>query len=246
MTARWHIGPITGAYFWWVLVTSPEILVFLFFMITDPKTIPTPHARRGSLYAVSIGLLAALLIAPAKTEFWAKVAVLGALTIVCAAWPLLEALLRRRCGLAADASRSPPRACSRCTAPRSSRAGIRARPQPIARAARPHRPAPADRDRPSRGVQSTLDRKTARRIAADLVADLQLQAHALARRDAKALARAATFDAAAASCASRSGRQPAARSSCRRTGSTGCASTTSPGTARARRSRSRRSTGRSS
>jgi hypothetical protein len=36
MTATWHVGPVTGAYFWWVLVTSPEILVFLFFMITDP------------------------------------------------------------------------------------------------------------------------------------------------------------------------------------------------------------------
>ena len=46
MTARWHLGPITGAYFWWVLVTSPEILVFLFFMITDPKT--TPRRRRGA------------------------------------------------------------------------------------------------------------------------------------------------------------------------------------------------------
>jgi hypothetical protein len=45
MTARWHVGPITDAYFWWVLVTSPEILVFLFFMITDPKTIPaTPQS----------------------------------------------------------------------------------------------------------------------------------------------------------------------------------------------------------
>ena len=41
MTARWHLGPITGGYFWWVLVTSPELLVFLFFMITDPKTIPS-------------------------------------------------------------------------------------------------------------------------------------------------------------------------------------------------------------
>src|SRR6478609_5148806 len=40
MSARWHIGPVTDAYFWWVLVTSPEILVFLFFMISDPKTIP--------------------------------------------------------------------------------------------------------------------------------------------------------------------------------------------------------------
>src|SRR5215218_1512793 len=35
MVARWHLGPITGAYFWWVLLTSPEVLVFLFFMITD-------------------------------------------------------------------------------------------------------------------------------------------------------------------------------------------------------------------
>ena len=40
MTARWHLGPISGFSFWWLLVTSPEILVFLFFMITDPKTDP--------------------------------------------------------------------------------------------------------------------------------------------------------------------------------------------------------------
>ena len=44
MTARWHLGPITGPYFWWVLITSPEILVFMFFMITDPKTTPKSHA----------------------------------------------------------------------------------------------------------------------------------------------------------------------------------------------------------
>ena len=40
MTARWHLGPISGFQLWWVLVTSPEVLVFLFFMITDPKTAP--------------------------------------------------------------------------------------------------------------------------------------------------------------------------------------------------------------
>ena len=45
LTARWHLGPVTGRYFWWVLVTSPEVLVFLFFMITDPKT--TPKSTRG-------------------------------------------------------------------------------------------------------------------------------------------------------------------------------------------------------
>ena len=40
MTARWHLGPVTGWEFWRALVFSPEILVFLFFMITDPRTIP--------------------------------------------------------------------------------------------------------------------------------------------------------------------------------------------------------------
>ena len=48
MTARWHLGPIADWYFWWVLVTSPEILVFLFFMITDPKTIPHGRHRRAA------------------------------------------------------------------------------------------------------------------------------------------------------------------------------------------------------
>src|SRR5579872_3554556 len=76
MTARWHLGPVTGGYFWWVLVTSPEIMVFLFFMITDPKTIPKGRLAR-IVYAVAIGLLSTLLIAPQRTEFGAKVAVLG-------------------------------------------------------------------------------------------------------------------------------------------------------------------------
>ena len=89
MSARWHIGPVTDFYFWWILVTSPEILVFLFFMISDPKTIP--ESRRGRIaYAVAVGILATTLIAASKTEFWAKVAVLGALTVVCLAWPLLK------------------------------------------------------------------------------------------------------------------------------------------------------------
>src|SRR5262245_52343648 len=90
-TARWHLGPVTGHFFWWVLVTSPEVLVFLFFMITDPKT--TPKSATGRLvYAVAIGLLGVLLIAPAQTEFWAKVALLGALAIVCGARPLIVLL----------------------------------------------------------------------------------------------------------------------------------------------------------
>jgi hypothetical protein len=91
MTANWHLGPITGFHFWWVLVTSPEVLVFLFFMITDPRTAPkAPRARVA--YAVALGLLGALLIAPTTTEFASKVALLSALVIVCAAKALLQAV----------------------------------------------------------------------------------------------------------------------------------------------------------
>jgi Na+-translocating ferredoxin:NAD+ oxidoreductase RnfD subunit len=89
MTARWHLGPIAGFHFWQVLLTSPEVLVFLFYMITDPKT--APAGRRPRLvYAVAIGLLAAVLIAPMQTEYASKVALLGALAIVCLARPLLD------------------------------------------------------------------------------------------------------------------------------------------------------------
>ena len=95
MTAAWHVGPITGWELWRVLVTSPEILVFLFFMITDPRTIPT-SVRGRRAYAVAVGFLAVLLIAPWTSEFAAKVAVLGALAIVCAARPVLLVLQSRR------------------------------------------------------------------------------------------------------------------------------------------------------
>ena len=59
-------------------------------MITDPKTSPK-GARARVVYSVSIALLATLLIAGARTEYWSKVAVLGALALVCVA----RALYRR-------------------------------------------------------------------------------------------------------------------------------------------------------
>ena len=70
MTARWHLGPISGFHLWSVLITSPEVLVFLFFMITDPKTAPrSPNGRLA--YAVSLGLLAGVLIVgTAISEIW--------------------------------------------------------------------------------------------------------------------------------------------------------------------------------
>src|SRR5204862_3395609 len=91
MTARWHLGPISGFELWWVLLTSPEVLVFLFFMITDPRTAPRePRARM--IYSLAIGLLASLLIAPVRSEYETKVALLVALFVVCAAAPLVRVI----------------------------------------------------------------------------------------------------------------------------------------------------------
>jgi len=97
-TANWHLGPVADSYFWKVLVFSPEVFIFLWFMITDPRT--TPETARGRrIYSVAIGLLGALLIAPMTSEYWAKVALLAALWIVCAARPVVilarEAIARR-------------------------------------------------------------------------------------------------------------------------------------------------------
>jgi Na+-translocating ferredoxin:NAD+ oxidoreductase RnfD subunit len=164
MTARWHLGPISGFHLWWVLITSPEVLVFLFFMITDPKTAPrSPSAR--FVYAVSLGVLASVLIAPTTTEFAAKVALLGALAIVCAAMPLLRLVPlsfdRRRALVAAPALTAVAAA-----------AIVLASPPSAANAFRPLPPGalPPITILPSHGVQTALDRHTAELIAHDLLA----------------------------------------------------------------------------
>ncbi len=80
-TARWALEPVCGSQFWWVVVLSPEILIFLFFMITDPKTIPRGRTAQIA-FAMAIAVLAVLLIAPQTTEFGAKVALLAALVLL--------------------------------------------------------------------------------------------------------------------------------------------------------------------
>ncbi len=92
ITARWSLEPVCGGSFWSVLALSPEILVFMFFMITDPKTIPSGRVARVC-YGAVLGFLAALAAAPATTEFWTKTGVLAALIVVCAGRPLLERAL---------------------------------------------------------------------------------------------------------------------------------------------------------
>ena len=54
MIARWAFAPVCGFDYWRVIVTSPEVLIFLFFMITDPKTVPA--GRNGRIvFAAAVG-----------------------------------------------------------------------------------------------------------------------------------------------------------------------------------------------
>ena len=81
ITASWSLTPVCDSRFWWVVMTSPEILIFLFFMITDPKTIPQGRSARV-VFAVAIGLASTLLMAPQTTEFGAKVGLLAGLVLL--------------------------------------------------------------------------------------------------------------------------------------------------------------------
>lgn len=81
MTTAWSLGPVCGTHFWWVVVTSPEVAIFLFFMITDPRTIPAARAARMA-FAAAVAVLAALLIAPQTIEFGAKVGLLAGLVVM--------------------------------------------------------------------------------------------------------------------------------------------------------------------
>ncbi|HEX2427486.1 MAG TPA: FG-GAP-like repeat-containing protein, partial [Gaiellaceae bacterium] len=206
MTARWHLGPISGWSFWWLLVTSPEILVFLFFMITDPKTIPNGRVAR-LVYAVGVGLLATLLIAPQTTEYATKVAVLTALALVCAARPLLERLLPE-----AGSSQDRPSVWGRGLARRGrvatgglALAGAAAFAGLVVLAGIPARTPTATAGEllgsarlpevtvvAANRVSSKVDRATAQRIARDIVLDLQAESDALRLRDFRRATVAAT------------------------------------------------------
>ncbi len=198
MTAAWHLGPIGGLDLWWLLVTSPEILVFLFFMITDPRTIPAGDTGRR-VYAVSVGFVAALLMAPWTTEFAHKVALLGALALVCAARPLLLLVAEGRVERArnwAGGTSTPARAGGAALAAVAAGAllvlaGLPARPEAAVAAAADTGRVPQVTVVSSPGL-APVDRRTARRIAADLVTDLEVAAEALRTRDRARASRAAS------------------------------------------------------
>jgi hypothetical protein len=92
MVARWAFAPVCGLAFWRVIITSPEVLIFLFFMITDPKTVPSGRVGRV-VFGFLVAVASTLLMAPQTNEFETKVALLGGLAIVCACRPILDRLL---------------------------------------------------------------------------------------------------------------------------------------------------------
>ena len=92
MTANWAFAPVCGVDFWRVIVTSPELLIFLFFMITDPKTVPSGNVGRAA-FGVLVGIACTLLIAPQTDEWHTKVALLSRLVLVCITRPILDRIL---------------------------------------------------------------------------------------------------------------------------------------------------------
>jgi hypothetical protein len=94
ITTAWALGPVCGSSFWWVIASSPEVLIFLFFMITDPKTIPEGRSAR-LLFAIVLGVVSTLLIAPHTTEFGAKVGLLGGLVVLTPLRLVFDRMLSR-------------------------------------------------------------------------------------------------------------------------------------------------------
>ncbi len=92
MTARWAFAPVCGFDFWRVIVTSPEVLIFMLFMITDPKTMPAGRVGRA-MFGLLVAVVSTLLMAAQTTEFGTKVALLAGLVVVCAGRPMLDRLV---------------------------------------------------------------------------------------------------------------------------------------------------------
>jgi Na+-transporting NADH:ubiquinone oxidoreductase subunit NqrB len=95
--AIWHTGPISGMAYWADIALSPEVLIFVFFMMSDPQTAPKAPVGRV-VYGASTAVVAAGLLFFQPTEFGIKLAILSSLTVVCALVPVIESLSRRRQG----------------------------------------------------------------------------------------------------------------------------------------------------
>ena len=117
--AIWDADSISGTEYWLRICTSPELLIFVCFMMSDPATAPKlPVARM--IYGAVTAVAAAALVFFQPTEYGIKVAILASLTIACAIVPQIEALARR---LKRDPDRAPA-ADERALLPARSRAAL--------------------------------------------------------------------------------------------------------------------------
>ncbi len=115
--AIWHDGAISGASYWLHICTSPELFIFVFFMMSDPQT--TPKSPLGRIiYGATTAVVVAGLLFFQTTEFGIKLAILSGLTVVCALVPLIELTARR-----VAESRSAPSSYPPDTRPLSTRLG---------------------------------------------------------------------------------------------------------------------------
>jgi Na+-translocating ferredoxin:NAD+ oxidoreductase RnfD subunit len=89
MTANWAFAPVCGADYYRIVVTSPEVFIYAYFMVTDPPTVPSGRVGRV-VFALSAAVMATLLMAPQTNEFGTKVALLGGLTILLSSRPLFD------------------------------------------------------------------------------------------------------------------------------------------------------------
>ena len=123
MTANWAFAPVCGVDFWRVIVTSPEVLIFLFFMITDPRTVPAGRVGRVA-FGLLVALVSTLLMAPQTNEFGTKVGLLAGLVVVCAGRPILDRLLPEPRSAADDIGRYATRLARGGTASTGILAGV--------------------------------------------------------------------------------------------------------------------------
>jgi len=92
MIASWYPTPMCGAQLWQILVTSPEVLIFAFFMVPDPRTVPDGPVSRF-VFGVIVAFLSVVLLGPTTLEFWTKTAILASLVFACAGRFALARLL---------------------------------------------------------------------------------------------------------------------------------------------------------
>jgi len=92
MIASWYATPICGQQLWQILVTSPEVLIFAFFMVPDPRTVPDGQAGRF-VFGALVAFLSIVLLGPTTLEFWTKTGILASLVIACAGRFALARLL---------------------------------------------------------------------------------------------------------------------------------------------------------